>query len=572
VSRGGPAWRTLGIAPTDDTRAIRRAYAVKLKAIDVDRDPQAFIALREAFEQAQNEAQWLHHDQADDEPEAEPVEPETTRTEADPPEPAPPEPEDDPDAWDDTPGHEVDFDAWERDPLAAEIAFAPPAPNPWGPPTPEDYDDHARALAGLLLGEHAEPWPSPEETEAMLAHWQRITRDPRMQEMSFYADAENWFADLIARAVPFSDPLVGPVADHFDWMRTAGEISQSPAIAYVVRRRQSLDFFDAVRVPGHPLNAAWRELTRPATEHSRRGWTRRKKVHELLATVRGHYPELEANFDSYRVALWEPTEKRGWSWSGALIVWFLIAALHFANSQCQRPSPALPLSVIDAPSENLTDPVADIDRTLQGMYGRDLDVEMVRKQNPRLYTLLETRWKMAKDRKDSWPAFSNSLIPLLNARAHDALADAPLALLRDYHGIVLDRAIELRKTDVNACAAYLAGKDYDGSRLPRSLRDRNQTLMAKLLLVSKAPPVPAAGATPAAKPTPLSSEPERKHFSVPGFLIEKGADRAGLTREQFGEALRYQGPEDRQCNGRIAFLETVLGESDETVGKLLRAM
>ncbi len=562
MNHDGPAWRTLGIEPTDDTRAIRRAYAAKLKSIDVDRDPQAFIALREAFEQAQNEARWRQFDADEAEDDAGIASgPETHEAETADADDSP-----DAEAWEDESGIEIDFDSFERDPLAAELAFAPPAPNPWAPPTPEDYDDHARALAGLLLAEHEAQWPSPEETEAMLAHWQRIVRDPRMQEMSFYGDAENWFADLIARAVPFSDPLTAPVADYFGWMRAAGEISQSPAIAYVVRRRQSLDFFDAVRAPSHPLNAAWRELSRPATEHSRRGWTRGKKVRELLETVRTRYPELEANFDSYRVALWEPTGKRsGWNWSGAVIVWILIALLHFANSQCQRSTTPSPVPVFNVPSTLLDEPVADIDRALQAAYDRDLDVEMVQKQNPQLYALLKARWQMAHDRKDSWTAFANGLIPLLNARARAGLnsATAPLALLRDYHALTLDRAIALRKLDLNACAAFLAGEDYDGSRLPVAFADRHRALMARALLASKAPPVPTASPTP---------ELERKTFSVPGAIIDKAADRAGLTRDQLGDAMRYRGPADRQCNGRIAFLETVLAEPDATVGKLIRAM
>lgn len=45
-------WDELGIAPTADQGAIRRAYAGRLKTIDVDRDPAAFIALRQAFTDA----------------------------------------------------------------------------------------------------------------------------------------------------------------------------------------------------------------------------------------------------------------------------------------------------------------------------------------------------------------------------------------------------------------------------------------------------------------------------------------------------------------------------------------
>ena len=45
-------WQVLGIAPTTNTNAVRRAYVAKLRAIDVEREPAAFIRLREAYEGA----------------------------------------------------------------------------------------------------------------------------------------------------------------------------------------------------------------------------------------------------------------------------------------------------------------------------------------------------------------------------------------------------------------------------------------------------------------------------------------------------------------------------------------
>ncbi|HUK10246.1 MAG TPA: hypothetical protein VLX09_20415 [Stellaceae bacterium] len=45
-------WQVLGIAATDDPVAIRRAYAARLKALDPDRDPEEFWALRRAYESA----------------------------------------------------------------------------------------------------------------------------------------------------------------------------------------------------------------------------------------------------------------------------------------------------------------------------------------------------------------------------------------------------------------------------------------------------------------------------------------------------------------------------------------
>jgi hypothetical protein len=45
-------WDELGIAPCRDPKAIRRAYAARLRQLDPDRNPDAFARLRRAFERA----------------------------------------------------------------------------------------------------------------------------------------------------------------------------------------------------------------------------------------------------------------------------------------------------------------------------------------------------------------------------------------------------------------------------------------------------------------------------------------------------------------------------------------
>ena len=109
---------TLGISPTTDQKAIRRAYAALLKRTDQAGDPEGFAALREAYERARAWAEW-QREQDDDAPE---------------------------------PGHS---------PMETETAAAPPAWIPRRPRTNRVPPTHLLLARPLPPGRCPNPRPAP---------------------------------------------------------------------------------------------------------------------------------------------------------------------------------------------------------------------------------------------------------------------------------------------------------------------------------------------------------------------------------------------------------------------------
>ena len=66
MMRPPQAWKKLGIGATADRREIKRAYAAKLKTIDPDADPEAFLRLREALDVATLQSEYASYDDYDE--------------------------------------------------------------------------------------------------------------------------------------------------------------------------------------------------------------------------------------------------------------------------------------------------------------------------------------------------------------------------------------------------------------------------------------------------------------------------------------------------------------------------
>ncbi|MBY8821725.1 hypothetical protein [Sphingomonas colocasiae] len=584
--RPDPIWQALGIAPTTEVAAIRRAYAQRLKALDVDADPDAFMALREARDEA------LRHAAAGEAPVVQAVAPApmsgegaTDRLSASGGAPvlggrtgydsgeliaAGPPAEDD----------RVDLilgamatvrigEATDRsDPIAAIVVGVPllagheavdgvGIPRQSAPPGLEaDYN----AFVALLFPPEEGPFPTPREQAQLGVHFEALLADPRLAELAFYADAERWFSEVLAKSIPLSDPILRRAAEFFGWLDRSGEISQTPAIAYVTDRLRAMDFLDAVQRKGHPFHKAWQELRRPAKEGSSRGWVRRGKVLELLALVRRDYPSLEGYFDWYRVSLWEDPPATSWGGSGIFVGGFLVLQLVMALARCSSPPPpSLPVDPPRQVENEFVSQDAEIGAALDSIFSGALTLQTIRARNTELYDILVVNWRVARDNRVSGQAFVKAVDTLLLDRAFRARARLKGALLLEQRRLDLDVAQVLKRRDADLCNQYFRYGTAPAEFVPSNLRDRQKALLIRLLMEVDGSP-------------PKSGEPAREGYTISGEMVDAVAERAGMDRDTLITALDGGGSASQQCSAKIALLGVALMRSGGEGLPVLRNM
>jgi hypothetical protein len=283
----GPCWTELGLEETTDARAIRKAYARRLKAIDPDTDPAAFIALREALDHALGWAAWKLADA-----EWQLSHPEEAAAGAG-------EKEMDLSlvSGDDF-GQETD---WFCPPPGSRFmpVFSPPASG--APSDPPEFEPLLELDEILLHADHDNP-PNPEELTART--W-RILDDPAMERIDHAERVEAWLARLIVDTVPHSDPVAAAAGAHFRWDRDDGRWDQNWDIQNILDRRRGLHLMERAAHPRHPHHKAWLYLTSNKPDLGMNRLFIASEVREFLHGIRQRTPQAEDLLNPHRVALWD---------------------------------------------------------------------------------------------------------------------------------------------------------------------------------------------------------------------------------------------------------------------------
>ncbi|MDO7833695.1 hypothetical protein Q4610_01430 [Sphingobium sp. HBC34] len=587
------AWRLLGIAATQDRKAIRSAYAARLRAIDPDADRDGFAALRTARDLAlalvaQTDVTVAEEDAS--RPDG--VDGVTVTL------PAPALPLTAPvvaigqgEAAEFSLPAPVSQDEWQaplltqdyRAPGDADDAIDLAIPDWTSAPPHEveafDADRPDHALHALL-------YPDPDadtqqaamtqaDMDAGAALIDRLHADAQQGAIDLHDRTENWLANVLAGAWPRSHPLLAHAAGRFGWAAREGQIDAPPAIDYINRRLASERFADAVQEKGHPLHGAWKQLSKPTRAgQSRAIWWEGHKIDDLLATIRRDYPELEQRLDWHRVAMWDSRRDTPRSTKGAIFMVVVAIQLIAVVARCvgdkapdqdsyaplttQSVTPAtqpLPVSVPPRRPGGLGDFDADVKAALLAAFGPDMTVKTLKNDAQLVYQMFESNWRISLDMDRTRAQYIATMEGLMRERYGLLARQAGGAALVAYQRQRLREERLLKDEHWKHCAeSSNSGRLPDIVHIPADKRAKARASIAKLILAMPANPAPP---------------PSGGTFSVPGPIVEKTMAGSGLPLDRVQATFQGQGSDREKCLSHIALLDATLEANAETQSAIL---
>lgn len=591
----GEAWRRLKLARTEETAAIRRAYAARLKELDLDRDAAEYADLRAAREIA---LRWAAGRQ-----QARTAPPQSER----PVSPTPDEPGAERTTWpyaaplvsrgDPDPGLTLALSAAEADPYLVlgpgparhgeireirEIRL--PAGDPFAvPPLPEAPGERASLIQpdrGRDTAFYNALFPGGEPGEEALAgaelasakgHFRAILRQAQEGNLALSEATDNWLADILARAWPRSAPFVAEAAEAFAWREQAGLLGERGAVAFLNARLKGMRFHERVLEPDHVLHKAWAELARPgaaSTLHRLR--VARGDVEQLIAGVRKNFPELEHFWDPQRVASWEGAA--GGSGNGPGVwIWVLIAfgvirlLASLPGSNDREAVAAPPSAYLDE-----TQPAARelLEDTVKSVFGADVGTDTLERLNPELAKTFRANLPSASrvdtaltppdqrtSRNEEYLAKMRNLVRDRVHRAARAAGDPDLGKAMELR---LAYLVAARRLGPEACMEiYRLAEVPAGVSLDASVIVREQALAARFLRDGLLAP-----------PGPQKSS----QASVPGPMVEKVLRETALSPAQLTKAMQGEGSDANRCAVSIALIRAALKNSGPERQPILRTL
>ncbi len=530
MSRHFP-WNTLGIDATQDTAAIRKAYADVLRSLNVDEDIAGYANLR----RARDEALWLA---------------------------AQGEPEDEGDyglgGFDDDILGEVDSDYAEDWDTAPEPFHPEPLHDAAAPELTETQrraQDAWQALLDILYpgGAVSEDSVTYAEMEDGLAHLGVLLDHAERADLAEHDALDGALADVFARTWPRSAPFVEPANAALHWLDEAGHLEERPALMFLNARLKGMRFHDKVQLPDHPLHKAWAELSRPG----RAGFidrlrVKRLEIDKLLTGLRQHFPELESHLAPERVASWEgSTNAAGVSDTGpkvvrGFVIVMLVLFVPRLISSFTDPRPDDPAAAL----LDLGPSAAEIDAEVANIFGEGVDMNGVRAADP----VFADQLRNAFSRIDYTDGAALNFVRRKALEAGEVAAFDDLVARAELRRLWLTAAL---RQAPGVCQNILAG---DFVSLPLDLtgdeRVSERALLRQMLN---------------AQVLSHQAKGGEFRFAVPGWMVGEAMTRSGLSADALTAALRDTTNPDR-CTAERALLDIIVANPGRVSPELLRGL
>lgn len=542
----GYPWSTLGIAPTGDARAIRSAYAARIKAMDLDADVEGYAELRGARDLALRLAKTIDLPSAEPEPAAAPV-------------PASPA------QWPHAPATLAG--EWHGDPaLSARLgedcgdrmgrvspdfsvtgvgtgeAIAPSTVDPFAVPLLQGHGTASVAIRGTPISPFARlaaildpagapglaPMDEAEEAQA-LTLLAAVLDVVHASDLARQDEIEDWLASVLADAWPRSAPLLDEVDAAFAWNREWGKVDARPAIEYLGARLRGYRFQRKVREKGHRYHKAWAELSRPGSagplRFLRAGGS---DVRGLLAGIRKHFPEVEDHLDATRIASWE----KGSAWPTGAIVFFGLVLM------------GILLSLGDPKGFDPAARSQTIAATIAEAFGPGHEINWLKRLQPDLASKLSDAIEFAPDGRIDRQGSIESGVALVRSRTY---LDGRQLEGQDFETTMRLRLALLKAAQADGVAAcrtmMTLASPPPSTPVPPQVRDAERRFAASLVERG------------------LLEAPDKLDGSsakVPGELVRKVVEATKLGTDDVAQAMQGRGTDANRCAATVALLQATL--------------
>lgn len=302
-------WHVLGIEPTNDRRAIKKAYAKNLKLIDPDKEIEKFLNLRQALQDCERNSATIGAEYQDEEIISNVAKDEYKN---------PPktnfseqgfkhsedeenlEEQGKAEFWKKQ-NEDTVYDDNENLENNAKSEFwtaKDPPPDQLESAAKKELENHRHVItSALIAAENGERYDDNNHDiwDDMLDD---LLKSPYMQNLLYQIETSNWLMETLLRFRPHSDPMILKASEFFEWETDDATLQKNNSTAIISKIIYDLRVEKALRETEHIWHIAYTILTDPSHKIAHKYYfSQSKQLGELINSLRQYNPKLLEKID-----------------------------------------------------------------------------------------------------------------------------------------------------------------------------------------------------------------------------------------------------------------------------------